>query len=105
MKPQTIWANKNSPFTNKVPIREVPVPRVAMPRKGRTKYDDDFIKLLDFNSAIESTEDGFEILRRALQRYVVNQGIKEKVRIRRQTDRKTRLVTMWLELREESSND
>ena len=101
MQPQTSWANKRSPFTNKVPMKEVPLPEVVMPRKGRTKYDAEFEKLLKFKSGIESTEEGFEVLRRAMQRFVQFRGIQDKVSIRRQINRKTRMVTLWLEPKKE----
>lgn len=102
--PQTSWANKRSPYTGKVPMREVPLPKVAMPRKGRTKYDDEFEKLLAFNSGIESTEAGFEVLRRALMRFVKFRDLQGKVSVRRQMNRTTRMVTLWLEPKE-SAND
>lgn len=101
MQPQTSWANKRSPFTGKVPMKEVPVPQIVMPRKGHTKYDEEFEKLLEFKTGIESTEDGYETLRRALQRFVKFRDIQEQVSIRRQINRKTRMVTIWLEPKKE----
>lgn len=97
MIPQTTWANKRSPFTNRVPMKEVPVPQVAQPRKGHTKYDAEFEKLLEFKSGIESTEAGFEVLRRAMMRFVKFRGLNDKITVRRQINRKTRMVTLWLE--------
>jgi len=78
-------------------MKEVPLPKVAMPRKGQTKYDAEFEKLLEFKSGIESTEEGFEVLRRAMQRFVKFRGLQDKVSIRRQINRTTRMVTLWLE--------
>ena len=78
-------------------MKEVPLPKVAMPRKGHTKYDAEFEKLLEFKSGIESTEEGFEVLRRAMQRFVKFRGLQDKVSIRRQINRTTRMVTLWLE--------
>lgn len=98
--PQTTWAKK-SPYTGKVPMKEVPLPKVVMPRKGHTKYDEEFEKLLEFKTGIESTEDGYETLRRALQRFVKFRDIQQQVSIRRQIDRKTRMVTIWLEPKKE----
>jgi hypothetical protein len=100
MTPQTSWASKNSPYTGKVPLREVPVPAVVKPRKGSTKYDDEFEKLLKFKTAIESTEEGFEVLRRAMQRFLGFRNLKDKISIRRQLNRTTRQVTLWLEPKE-----
>jgi hypothetical protein len=96
----TAWANKNSPYTGKVPVKEVPVPKVVMPRKGHTKYDAEFEKLLEFKTALESTEEGFEVLRRAMQRFLEFRNLKDKISIRRQINRTTRQVTLWLEPKE-----
>lgn len=103
MTPQTSWINNRSPFTGKVPIKEVPVPKVAVPRKGHTKYDEEFEKLLEFKSGIESTEGGFEVLRRALMRFVEFRGLRGKVSIRRQINKSTRMVTLWLEPKESAN--
>ena len=78
-------------------MKEVPLPKVAMPRKGQTKYDAEFEKLLEFKSGIESTEQGFEVLRRAMQRFVKFRNLQDKVSIRRKINRSTRMVTLWLE--------
>ena len=78
-------------------MKEVPIPKSAAPRKGHTKYDDEFEKLLEFKSGIESTEGGFEVLRRALMRFVEFRGLRGKVSVRRQINRTTRMVTLWLE--------
>lgn len=98
--PHTSWANKNSPYTGKVPLREVPIPAVAMPRKGHTKYDAEFEKLLEFKTAIETTEEDFGVLRRALQRFLEFRGLKAKLSIRRCTHKTTRQMTLWLEPKE-----
>ena len=100
IQPRTSWAKPNNPYTNKVPMKEVPVPKIVKPRKGHTKYDDEFEKLLEFKTAIESTEDGFEVLRRAMQRFLEYQNLKETISIRRSMDRQTRMVTLWLEPKE-----
>lgn len=97
VQPITTWATKRSPYTGKVPMKEVPAPAIAKPRKGRTKYDEEFERLLDFKTGLESTEAGFEILRRAMQRFVVYRGLQGQVSIRRQLNRQTRMVTLWLE--------
>jgi hypothetical protein len=94
---RTNWANTNNPFTGKVLIKEVPVPKVVMPRKGHTKYDTEFEKLLEFKSGIESTENGFEVLRRAMQRFLEYRNLKETISVRRQINKQTRMVTLWLE--------
>lgn len=104
MTPHTSWANKRSPFTGKVPMKEVPIPKIAQPRKGHTKYDAEFEKLLEFNSGIESTEEGFEVLRRALMRFVQFRNLRGRVSVRRQINKTTRMVTLWLEPKE-AEND
>ncbi len=81
-------------------MKEVPVPKVVQPRKGHTKYDEEFEKLLEFKSGIESTEAGFEILRRSMMRFVKFRGLQGKISVRRQINRKTRMVTLWLEPKE-----
>jgi hypothetical protein len=105
MTPQTTWAKPQNPYTGKVPMKEVPLPKVVMPRKGHTKYDDEFEKLLEFKNGIESTEEGFEVLRRAMQRFVKFRGLQDQISIRRQINRKTRMVTLWLEPKKESKDD
>lgn len=99
-QPRTSWASKQNPYTGEVPMIEVPIPAIEKPRKGRTKYDAQFEKLLAFKSGIESTEEGFEVLRRAMQRFVKFRNLQDKISIRRQINRKTRMVTLWLEPRD-----
>lgn len=101
MIPRTSWASNNSPYTGKVPLKEVPLPDVVKPRKGHTKYDAEFEKLLEFKSGIESTEEGFEVIRRAMQRFLKFRGMTHQISIRRQINRQTRMVTLWLEPRKE----
>ena len=103
MTPQTSWINNRSPFTGKVPMKEVPIPKVAVPRKGHTKYDAEFEKLLEFKSGIESTEAGFEVLRRALMRFVQFRNLRGRVSVRRQINKSTRMVTLWLEPKESAN--
>lgn len=101
MHHQTAWATKHNPYTGKVQMKEVAVPQTATQRKGHTKYDEAFEKLLEFKSGIESNEQGFETLRRALMRFVEFRGLQSTVRIRRQLDRNTRQVILWLEKKEQ----
>ena len=101
MQPQTQWAKKN-PYSGKVLIKEVPIPKVVMPRKGRTKYDDEFEKMLKFKNGIESTEEGFEVLRRAMQRFLKFRNLTETISIRRQINRQTRMITLWLQPKEQN---
>ena len=98
MTPQTVWIRPN---TGKVVMKEVPIPKGDKPRKGKTKYDAEFEKLLEFKTGIESTEAGFELLRRALQRFLIFRGLVETTGIRRLIDKRTRMITIWLEKKNE----
>lgn len=100
MKPQTSWAGHNSPYTGKVPFKEVPIPKRPPNRKGATKYDEDFERLMALKTAIEVHEDGFQAVRRALKRFIAFRGITDKVVLRQQLDPNTRNVTVWLEKKE-----
>ena len=97
MIPQTSWANKRSPYTGTVPMKEVPIPKIVQPRKGHTKYDEEFHKLMTFKTAIEMHEDNFPSIQRALKRYVKFRDLGSKVCIRQQLNPMTRHITVWLE--------
>lgn len=96
-KPRTQWAAKINPLTGKVPVSEVPIPKVPKQRKGHTKYDAEFEKLLSYNRAIEVHEINFEMLRRALKRFVDFRGLSGAVAIRQLLNSETRMVAVWLE--------
>lgn len=98
--PRTTWANGVSPITGKVPLREVPIPVRPKQRKGRTKYDEDFERLVEGKTAIEVHEDNFQTLRRALQRFIVFRQLTGQVSVRQQINPQTRMVSVWLERRE-----
>ena len=97
MIPRTTWADKKNPYTGKVPTSEVPIPTRPMQRKGHTKYDGEFEKLLTFKTALESHEDNFQTLRRAIKRFLIFRDLNGKVAVRQQLNPQTRMVTMWLE--------
>lgn len=97
MIPRTTWANKIDPYTGKVPVKEVPVPARKAQRKGATKYDEEFHKLMTFKTAIEMHEDNFPSIQRALKRYVKFRDLGSKVCIRQQLNPMTRHITVWLE--------
>lgn len=103
MIPRTTWVANNRPYTGKVPIKEVPVPKRPLQRKGHTKYDEDFEKLATFASALEVHEDNFETLRRALKRFVDFRELTGQVAIRQQINPQTRMVTLWLERKDEKA--
>lgn len=94
---RTSFANTVNPFTNRVPLKTVPIPKVPKPRKGSTKYDEEFVKLLEFKSAIESSRDGAVTLRRALGRFLQFRNLRKTISIRTQLNKDTQQVTLWLE--------
>lgn len=95
--PRTTWADKTSPYTGMIPIREVPIPQRPLQRKGHTKYDAEFEKLLTFKKAIEMHEDNFQPMQRALKRFIKYRELNGKVTVRQQLNPMTRHVTLWLE--------
>ena len=95
--PRTTWATGTSPYTGKVPVKEVPIPKRPLQRKGHTKYDEEFEKLLTFKTALECDEDNFQTLRRAIKRFVDFRELSGKVTVRQQLNPHTRQVTLWLE--------
>lgn len=84
-------------MTGKVDMKEVPIPDAPVKGKGRTKYDKEFEKLLEFQSAIETDEDSFDSLRRAIKRFIDFRELNGKVMVRQQINPRTRMVTMWLQ--------
>ena len=96
-RPRTQWAAKINPLTGKVPVNEVPIPKAPKQRKGRTKYDAEFEKLLTYSQAIEVHEINFEMLRRALKRFVDFRELAGAVAIRQLLNPETRMVALWLE--------
>lgn len=100
-KPRTTFATNESPFTGKPPLREVPIPKIGRVAKGETKYDAEFDKLAQMQSALEFPEKNYQSVRRALQRYIVNKNLKGKVAVRQQIKRDTRDVVVWLEAKNE----
>jgi hypothetical protein len=97
IQPRTTWAAQKSPYTGKVPTKEVPVPTRPSNRKGHTKYDEEFERLLTFKTAIETHEDNFQTLRRAIKRFIDFRELNGKVIVRQQLNPQTRDVTLWLE--------
>lgn len=97
MIPRTTWADKANPYNGKVPVREVPIPKRSTMRKGHTKYDEEFEKLLTFKTAIEMHEDNFSAMQRALKRFIKFRDLVGKVTVRQQLNPMTRHITLWLE--------
>ncbi len=84
-------------FTGKDVIQFVPIPeRPARGEKGTTLHDDKFVKLLDFKQALQVPEFQFGGMRKALQRFLDNNGLRKKVSMRQKKDYKTKTYTIWL---------
>jgi hypothetical protein len=78
-------------------ITFVPIPsRPARGAAGTTLYDDEFKNLLDFKQAMRVPEFQFGGMRKALQRFLDNRGLRGKVAMRQKKDHRTKSYTLWL---------
>lgn len=78
-------------------IELVPIPaKPARGAKGTTLYDDEFVNLLDFKQALRVPEFQFGGMRKSLQRFLDNRGLRSKVSMRQKKDYKTKTYTIWL---------
>ena len=94
-QPMTVMQGKSN-------IRLVDVPNMlSRGRKGSTKYDEWFIKMIDNKEAIRMPEDEFGAVRKAAFRFLDFRGWKEKVTIRQLKHQQTRTYTMWFMERED----
>ena len=93
----TQFATKHNPFTGEPLIKLVPIP-VACGRslKGGTKYDDEFMGILDCKQALQIPELEFQPMRKALYRFMTNQGIRHSHSVRQYKNPKTKAYTLWL---------
>jgi hypothetical protein len=94
--PSSTFAGRVNPFTGQDLIKFVPVPNVPSKRKGMTAHDEKFEKLLDFEQALSMPETEFQAVRKALQRFMDNRGIRQQVTIRQHKDYRTKTYTIWL---------
>ena len=92
----TRFAPVKNIFTGEEVIRFVPIPQVNTKRKGATQYDAEFMTLLDFKQAMVVPEQEFDSVRRSMQRFLNNRGIKDKVSFRQLKDHRTKSYTVWL---------
>lgn len=92
----TTFASKVNIFTGEDLVKIVPIPEVHSKTKGTTKYDKKFEQLLDFKQAIQMPELEFSGVRKALQRFMDNRGLRATASIRQFKDYKTKTYTMWL---------
>lgn len=101
--PRTSWAKANNPYTKKVIIKMGDIPVVPKQRKGHTKYDEEFSKLLGFKKSIIIPIEGMDTIRRALQRFIGFRNLKGKVTVRQKVDKEHGTMTMWMEKNELSA--
>lgn len=92
----TTFASKVNIFTGEDLVKIVPIPNVHSKSKGTTKYDDKFEQLLDFKQAMQMPEIEFAGVRKALQRFMDNRGLRTTASIRQFKDYKTKTYTLWL---------
>ena len=84
-------------FTGQEVIELVPIPNLpGRGTKGTTLHDDKFDKIMDFKQALKVPEYEFGGMRKALQRYLDNKGLRQKVSMRQKKDYKTKSYTIWL---------
>jgi hypothetical protein len=92
----TRFASVKNIFTGQDVIEFVPVPTISTKRKGTTQHDAKFEKLLDFTQALKVPEHDFGGMRKALQRFLDNKGLRKQVSMRQLKDHKTKSYTIWL---------
>lgn len=93
----TRFASPQNIFTGEEVIKLVPVPaQPARGAKGTTLHDDKFVKLLKFDQALQFPEYEFGGIRKALQRFLDNRGLRQQVSMRQKKDYKTKTYTVWL---------
>jgi hypothetical protein len=93
----TRFAPVKNIFTGQDVIEIVPIPETpARGAKGTTLYDEKFDKLVNFDQALKVPEYEFGGMRKALQRYLDNKGLRKTVSMRQKKDHKTKSYTIWL---------
>ena len=92
----TRFAPVHNIFTGQEVIELVPIPNVHTKRKGETQHDAKFEKLLGFTQALKVPEDDFGGMRKSLQRFLENRGLRGKVSMRQRKDPRTKSITLWL---------
>lgn len=64
--------------------------------KGRTKYDAHFERLMENNEeALRMPYDEFAAMKKAMQRYIDNKGMRGQVLIRQHKDVRTKTYLLW----------
>lgn len=78
-------------------IEFVPIPDTpARGAKGTTLHDAEFKKLLNFKQALRIPEHEFGGVRKAMQRFLDNHQLRQKVAMRQKKDHRTKTYTIWL---------
>ena len=81
----------------KVNVRMIPIPDDAhTKRKGTTKYDEHFEKLMDFKEAMQVPENDFSLIRKAITRFLTFRGLTDSVSVRQMKDHRTKTYLIWL---------
>lgn len=92
----TKFAAATNIFTGEPQARFVPIPDVPRKKKGTTLHDDKFDKLIGFDTALVVHENDMGGMRKSLQRYLNNKGMRKTVSMRQLKDHKTKSYTIWL---------
>ena len=92
----TRFAPVTNIFTGQEVVEFVPIPAAHTKRKGTTLHDTKFEKLLDFKQALKMPEHEFDSVRKALQRFLDNRGLRQQVAMRQRKDHKTKSYMIWL---------
>lgn len=77
-------------------IEFVPVPDIHSKMKGATLHDAKFDKLMKFDQALKVPENEFDSIRKSMQRYLENRGLRQKISVRQFKDSKSKSYTIWL---------
>lgn len=92
---KTTFATKKNPWTGKEEIEFVQIPNIPAKKKGTTGQDAMFNKMIEDKVAIELHQPSFDSIRRACQRYMKNNNLGDKYKVRQLKVENT--YTMWFE--------
>jgi hypothetical protein len=93
----TRFATPINIFTGQKVIELVPIPEMpAKSSKGKTMHDAKFDELVNFDKALKIPEYEFNSIRKALQRYLDNKGLRATVSVRQRKDHRTKSYAIWL---------
>lgn len=95
----TVFTGGRNPFKAGEPYPFVPAPNIPAMRKGSTRFDTQFLHMIETGQAMLLPEADFDSVRKAFQRFEVMRGIKGSHSFRRQHDPRTKTYTVWLECR------